>query len=152
MNDYQKNSFVQRMMDAMFNTVSGKEIGILGFAFKKDTNDARESPAIAICLKLLEERATLRIYDPQVKKETILSALGLLANDARITFCKSAIDASSGTHAIALLTEWEEFKSLNYNEIYSKMEKPAYFFDGRNLIEPKIIKDAGFRLYRIGKK
>ena len=152
MNDYQKNRFVQRMMDAMFNTVSGKEIGILGFAFKKDTNDARESPAIAICLKLLEERATLRIYDPQVKKETILSALGLLANDARITFCKSAIDATSGTHAVALLTEWEEFKSLNFNEIYSKMEKPAYFFDGRNLIEPKIIKDAGFRHYRIGKK
>ena len=103
-------------------------------------------------LKLLEERAKLRIYDPQVKKETILSALGLLANDDRITFCKSAIDATSGTHAVALLTEWEEFKSLNFNEIYSQMEKPAYFFDGRNLIEPKIIKDAGFRLYRIGKK
>lgn len=152
MNDYQKNRFVQRMMDAMFNTVSGKSIAILGFAFKKDTNDARESPAISICLKLLEERAKLRIYDPQVKKETILSALGLSANDERISFCENSIDATYGTHAVALLTEWEEFKALNYNEIYSQMEKPAYFFDGRNLIDPQIIKDAGFRLYRIGKK
>ena len=152
MNDYQKDRFVQRMMDAMFNTVSDKKIAILGFAFKKDTNDARESPAIAVCSRLLEEKAKLNIYDPQVSSESILSALGLDPSDRRITFHENAADTTRGTHAVAILTEWEEFKKLNYNEIYTQMEKPAYFFDGRNLIDPEIVKSAGFRVYRIGKK
>lgn len=151
MNDYQKDRFVQRIMDAMFNTVSGKKIAILGFAFKKDTNDARESPAIAVCTRLLEERAHLSIYDPQVHKDTILSALRLDANDKRVTFHDCATDATKGTHAIALLTEWDEFKKLKLKEIYSEMEKPAHFFDGRNLIDPDEVQNAGFRLHRIGK-
>ena len=151
MNDYQKDRFVQRIMDAMFNTVSGKKIAILGFAFKKDTNDARESPAIAVCSRLLDERAHLAIYDPQVPKDTILSSLRLDANDKRVSFHDCAIDATKGTHAIALLTEWDEFKKLNLKEIYSEMEKPAHFFDGRNLIDPDEVQSAGFRLHRIGK-
>lgn len=151
MNDYQKDRFVQRIMDAMFNTVSGKKIAILGFAFKKDTNDARESPAIAVCSRLLDERAHLAIYDPQVCQDTILSALRLDANDERVSFHDCTTDATKGTHAIALLTEWDEFKKLNLKEIYSEMEKPAHFFDGRNLIDPNEVQNAGFRLYRIGK-
>ena len=151
MNDYQKDRFVQRIMDAMFNTVSGKKIAILGFAFKKDTNDARESPAIAVCSRLLEERAHLAIYDPQVPKDTILSSLRLDANDKRVSFHDCATDVTKGTHAIALLTEWDEFKKLNLKEIYAEMEKPAHFFDGRNLIDPSEVQNAGFRLHRIGK-
>lgn len=151
MNDYQKDRFVQRIMDAMFNTVSGKKIAILGFAFKKDTNDSRESPAIAVCSRLLDERAHLSIYDPQVHKDTILSALRLDANDKRVSFHDCATDATKGTHAIALLTEWDEFKKLKLKEIYSEMEKPAHFFDGRNLIDPDEVQNAGFRLHRIGK-
>ena len=151
MNDYQKDRFVQRIMDAMFNTVSGKKIAILGFAFKKDTNDARESPAIAVCSRLLDERAHLSIYDPQVPKDTILSSLRLDANDKRVSFHDCAIDATKGTHAIALLTEWDEFKKLDLKEIYSEMEKPAHFFDGRNLIDPDEVQSTGFRLHRIGK-
>ena len=151
MNDYQKDRFVQRIMDAMFNTVSGKKITILGFAFKKDTNDSRESPAIAVCSRLLDERAHLSIYDPQVHKDTILSALRLDANDKRVSFHDCATDATKGTHAIALLTEWDEFKKLKLKEIYSEMEKPAHFFDGRNLIDPDEVQNAGFRLHRIGK-
>ena len=151
MNDYQKDRFVQRIMDAMFNTVSGKKIAILGFAFKKDTNDARESPAIAVCSRLLDERAHLSIYDPQVPKDTILSSLRLDENDKRVSFHDCAVDATKGTHAIALLTEWDEFKKLNLKEIYSEMEKPAHFFDGRNLIDPIEVQSAGFRLHRIGK-
>ena len=151
MNDYQKDRFVQRIMDAMFNTVSGKKIAILGFAFKKDTNDARESPAIAVCSRLLDEKAHLAIYDPQVPQDTILNSLRLDADDERVSFHTCATDATKGTHAIALLTEWDEFKKLNLNEIYAKMEKPAYFFDGRNLIDPDTVQNAGFRLHRIGK-
>ena len=152
MNDYQKDRFVQRMMDAMFNTVSDKKIAILGFAFKKDTNDVRESPAIAVCSRLLEENACLKIYDPQVSDESILTALGLEENDKRISFHNNATDATKSTHAIAILTEWEEFKDLNFDKIYAQMEKPAYLFDGRNLIDSKIVKSAGFRVYRIGKE
>ena len=152
MNDYQKDRFVQRMMDAMFNTVSDKKIAILGFAFKKDTNDVRESPAIAVCSRLLEENACLKIYDPQVSDESILTALGLEENDKRISFHNNATDATKSTHAIAILTEWEEFKNLNFDKIYAQMEKPAYLFDGRNLIDSEIVKNAGFRVYRIGKE
>ena len=152
MNDYQKDRFVQRMMDAMFNTVSDKKIAILGFAFKKDTNDVRESPAIAVCTRLLEENACLKIYDPQVSDESILTALGLEENDKRISFHNNATDATKSTHAIAILTEWEEFKDLNFDKIYAQMEKPAYLFDGRNLIDSEIVKSAGFRVYRIGKE
>jgi UDPglucose 6-dehydrogenase len=140
------------MMDAMFNTVSDKKIAILGFAFKKDTNDVRESPAIAVCTRLLEEKACLKIYDPQVSDESILTALGLEENDRRISFHNNATDATKSTHAIAILTEWEEFKNLNFDKIYAQMEKPAYLFDGRNLIDSEIVKSAGFRVYRIGKE
>ena len=151
MNEHQKNRFVLRIMDAMFNTVSGKKIAILGFAFKKDTNDARQSPAISICTKLLEECAHLKIYDPQVSKTSILNALGVDDEDERVQICKNAEDATHETHAIALLTEWDEFRELDYKKLFSNMQKPAYFFDGRNHIAPEILKDAGYRLFRIGK-
>lgn len=151
MNDHQKNRFVQRIMEAMFNTVSGKKIAILGFAFKKDTNDARESPAISICQKLLEECAHLKIYDPQVSKLSILNSLGIKESDERVQIYNNAEQATNETHAIVLLTEWDEFRELDFKNIFSQMQKPAYFFDGRNHIDPTIIKEAGFRLFRIGK-
>lgn len=151
MNEYQKSRFVQRIMDAMFNTVSGKSICIWGFAFKKDTNDARESPAISVCKRLLEEQANIRIYDPQVSKATIIESLSIDESDNRLTYCESAKEAAQGTHAIALLTEWEEFKKIDYDDVYSSMQKPAHFFDGRNLIDPDVLKHSGFRLSRIGK-
>lgn len=151
MNDHQKNRFVQRIMEAMFNTVSGKKIAILGFAFKKDTNDARESPAISICQKLLEECAHLKIYDPQVNKLSILNSLGIKESDERVQIYNNAEQATNETHAIVLLTEWDEFRELDFKNIFSQMQKPAYFFDGRNHINPAIIKEAGFRHFRIGK-
>jgi UDPglucose 6-dehydrogenase len=152
MNEYQKERFVTRILDNMFNTVSGKSIAILGYAFKKDTNDLRESPAIAVCRRLLEEKADLRIYDPKVKPESILSSLGLNEEDSgRITFCEDAEDACRGTHAIALLTEWDEFKEMDFAKIFEQMTKPAYFFDGRNLLDLAELKQIGFRAFAIGK-
>ena len=153
MNEYQKERFVTRLLDSMFNTVSGKRLAILGYAFKKDTNDARESPAIGICRRLLEEKANLAIYDPRVSQESIISSLGLSAKEAseRIEFCTSAEAACEQAHAIALLTEWDEFKDLDYSSIYAKMHQPAILFDGRNLLDLDELKKIGFRAHGIGK-
>ena len=153
MNEYQKERFVTRLLDSMFNTVSGKRIAILGYAFKKDTNDARESPAIEICGRLLEEKANLAIYDPRVSKESILGTLGWSAEEAegRIDFCQSADEACKGSHAIALLTEWDEFKALDFGKIYSNMHQPAILFDGRNLLDLEELKKIGYRASGIGR-
>jgi UDPglucose 6-dehydrogenase len=153
MNEYQKERFVTRLLDSMFNTVSGKRIAILGYAFKKDTNDARESPAIGICGRLLEEKANLAIYDPRVTKASILSTLGLTDEQAegRIDFCSSAERACEQSHAIALLTEWDEFKDLDYSSIYKKMHQPAILFDGRNLLDLEELKKIGYRAHGIGR-
>ena len=152
MNEYQKERFVTRILDNMFNTVSGKSIAVLGYAFKKDTNDVRESPAIAVCKRLLEEKAELRIYDPKVDPGSILSSLGLAEGEAdRITFCTDAEEACRGTHPIALLTEWDEFKEMDLRKVFEGMIKPAYFFDGRNLIDLSELKQIGFRAFAIGK-
>jgi UDPglucose 6-dehydrogenase len=153
MNEYQKERFVQRMLDAMHNTISGKQIAILGFAFKKDTNDARESPAISICKRLLEEKGSLKIYDPQVTKDSVLSSLGIADESSldRLSFCNSPEDACAGTHAIAILTEWDEFKEIDYKKVLTSMLRPAHIFDGRNLLDLQKLKGMGYRAFGIGK-
>ena len=153
MNEYQKERFVTRLLDSMFNTVSGKRISILGYAFKKDTNDARESPAIGICRRLLEEKANLAIYDPRVTKESILSTLGWTEEEAvgRIEFSSTAVEACKESHAIALLTEWDEFKDLDYSAIHADMHQPAILFDGRNLLDLEALRKIGFRAQGIGR-
>ena len=151
MNEYQKERFVTRILDSMFNTVSGKRIAILGYAFKKDTNDARESPAIAICRRRLEEKAQLAIYDPKVSKDTILSSLALPKEQtASIEFCNSVREACNQSHCIAILTEWDEFKEIDFAEIYESMIKPAILFDGRNLLDLEKIRSIGFTAKGIG--
>jgi UDPglucose 6-dehydrogenase len=152
MNDFQKERFVQRILDQMFNTVSGKKIAVLGYAFKKDTNDLRESPAIAICRRLLEEKASIRLYDPQVSEGAIRESLQMEEGDhwGSLTFCDSIEEACLESNAIALLTEWEEFKDLDFQKIYQSMEKPAYIFDGRNLLDLKELEGIGFRAFGIG--
>ena len=153
MNEYQKERFVSRLLDSMFNTVSGKRISILGYAFKKDTNDARESPAIGICRRLLEEKANLAIYDPRVTKESILSTLGWTEEEAvgRIEFSSTAVEACKESHAIALLTEWDEFKDLDYSAIRADMHQPSILFDGRNLLDLEALRKIGFRAQGIGR-
>lgn len=159
MNDFQKSRFVNRMLEAMFNTVSGKRIAVLGYAFKKDTNDSRESPAIDICRRLLEEKACLRIYDPKVPASEIFETLGLPQPDAElssssepvVTCCESAEDACEGTHALAILTEWDTFRDLDYAAIYDSMVKPAFAFDGRNLLDLEALQEIGFQAFGIGK-
>lgn len=165
MNDYQKRRFSTAVVKTMFNTVSDKKIAIWGFAFKKDTNDTRESAAIYVCRDLLEERARLTIYDPkvgleQIKQELIYlmtSQYGTLSEkhrqliDENIEVAGSAEAAASGAHAIAVLTEWDEFKAVNFETVYRSMKKPAFLFDGRNLMNRKKLSTIGFEVYATGK-
>ncbi len=156
MNDHQKRRFAAIMVKKMYNTVSGKKIGILGWAFKKDTNDTRESAAIYVADYLLNEQADIVVYDPKVTEEQIYSDLEYLGtrnnNNVRkaVTVVDSAMEACLDAHAVAVLTEWDEFKQLDWQKIYEQMLKPAFLFDGRRLLEPKTKREIGFDFYAIG--
>lgn len=160
MNDYQKRRFAHKMVDRMFNTVTGKRIAIFGFAFKKDTGDTRETAACYVMRDLLEERAILTVYDPQVVREQMMLEFQYSCNvtpqtvpglDNMILTCRSAIEAATGAHAIAVMTEWDEFTTLDYQEIYNVMSKPAFIFDGRNILPHEELRKIGFEVYAIGK-
>lgn len=150
MNDYQKHRFCRRVVSTMFNTVSDKKIAVLGFAFKKDTNDTRESAAIYICKDLLEEQADLAIYDPKVPEKQIRADLGLADDDSSITVYEDAYTATKDAHAILILTEWDEFKALDYKKIYDSMNLPAFLFDGRNILDLETLREIGFEASGIG--
>ncbi|MGF1530894.1 MAG: UDP-glucose 6-dehydrogenase [Puniceicoccaceae bacterium] len=151
MNDYQKKRFTGRIMSTMFNTVSSKKIAIFGFAFKKDTNDTRETPAIYICSDLLEERAQLSIYDPKVEKEQIWVDLDITPESNKVDICEDPYAAAAGADAIAILTEWDEFTELDYQRIFDSMRKPASIFDGRNILDLEKMRAIGFKAFGIGK-
>lgn len=153
MNDWQKKRFAKKIVQSLYNTVAGKRIAILGFAFKKDTNDTRETAAISVCQDLLAEQANVVVYDPKVTAEEIVADVcgkGVPANP-RLTVAKSALEACSGAHAIAIVTEWDEFKTLDYAKIHEGMPKPAFLFDGRNILDLKRLREIGFRASGIGK-
>ena len=152
MNDYQKRRFSGRIVRTLFNTVADKKIAVLGFAFKKDTNDTRESAAINICRDLLAEHANVVVYDPKVPADEILTdVLGKGCTNARLSVAKTAYEAAAGAHAIAVVTEWDEFKTLDFEKIYASMPKPAFLFDGRNIIDLAKLRTIGFRAFGIGK-
>ncbi|MEY4299968.1 MAG: hypothetical protein RIR25_1204 [Verrucomicrobiota bacterium] len=152
MNDWQKHRFTQQIVRTLFNTVSGKRIGVLGFAFKKDTNDTRESAAISVVRGLLEENATVVVYDPKVPAEEIKrDVLGADKEEPRLVVAKSAAEAAEGAHALAVLTEWDEFKTLDFPTIYAGMHKPAFVFDGRNILPRVELGKLGFQVFAIGK-
>ncbi len=156
MNDWQKSRFSQRIVHTLFNTVSGKKIGVLGFAFKKDTNDTRESAAIYVCRDLLMENAHVSIYDPKVSKTQIIADLLYVGVpqeilDRCLKVNDSAADALDQAHAMVVLTEWDEFRDLDFDAIYSRMYKPAFAFDGRTILPAERLEKIGFQLYTIGK-
>ncbi len=156
MNDHQKRRFAAKIVQTLFNTVSGKKIAILGWAFKKDTNDTRESAAIYVADYLLNEQAEVVVYDPKVKTEQIYADLEYLGTHSseeirnRVKVVNAAKEACQGAHAVAILTEWDEFKDLDWKAIYDDMLKPAFLFDGRRLLERKTNEDIGFEFYAIG--
>jgi len=148
MNEYQEARFVSNMLSAMFNTVAGKRITLFGVAFKANTSDTRESPALAVCRALLEERAEIVITD----SHALDNARADLGADARrVTFEPDPYAAAAGAYAIALLTEWSYFAELDYQAIYKSMVKPAFVFDGRNILDHRSLFKMGFNVYAIGK-
>jgi UDPglucose 6-dehydrogenase len=150
-NDWQKARFSGRIVRDLFNTVSGKHIGILGFAFKKDTNDTRETAAITVCRDLLSEGARVVVYDPQVSEAQIREEVLGSQQNANLVVVRSAQEACQGAHAVAVLTEWDEFKTLDFQAIFEGMLKPAFLFDGRNVLPHAKLKELGFRVFAIGK-
>ena len=165
MNDYQKRRFAEKIVKTLFNTVSDKKIAIWGWAFKKDTNDTRESAAIYVCRDLLRERARLHIYDPRVGKKQIVADLETVMTDGRgelcpidrqlidqnVSFASDAYSAADNAHAIAVLTEWDEFKALDYARVFASMPQPAFLFDGRNILDHAALTQLGFGVHAIGK-
>ncbi|HQH28084.1 MAG TPA: nucleotide sugar dehydrogenase, partial [Oligoflexia bacterium] len=147
-NDYQRRRFVGTIRRVLFNTLVGKRIALFGAAFKADTSDTRESPALYVAEQLLEERAAVVLCDPQA----LANAKHDLARYAeRIEFEPDPYRAAQGAHAIALLTEWSQFKVLDYARIFDSMEKPAFVFDGRNILDHQALYEIGFNVYPIGK-
>ena len=147
-NDYQAARFVRNMLAAMFNTLADKKIAILGFAFKADTGDTRESPAIAITRQLADEHARVAICDPKA----LANARRDLKNcPTEIEYTNDPYAAVRGAHAIALVTDWKEFRDLDFQRIFDAMEKPAFVFDGRNLLDAKKLYEIGFNVYPLGK-
>lgn len=151
-NDWQKRRFGARIVRSLFNTVADKRIAVLGFAFKKDTNDTRESAAIAVCRDLLAEQARVVVYDPKVSAEEIMAdVVGKDRPEPRLTVATSAYDAAAGAHAIAIVTEWDEFRTLDFGRILASMHQPAFLFDGRNITDLAKLRALGFRASGIGK-
>jgi UDPglucose 6-dehydrogenase len=157
MNDWQKKRFSRAIVEGLFNTVAGKRIAVFGFAFKKDTNDTRESPAAAVCRDLLEEQAVLAIHDPKVSSRQIFGGLGQpeLSPDGRpnprLAICSDPYAAAEGAHAVVVLTEWDAFRSLDFARIHAGMVKPAFVFDGRNVLDLAALRRLGFAARGIGK-
>lgn len=156
MNDYQKTRFASNIVKTLYNTVADKKITFLGWAFKKDTNDTRESAAIYVADNLLFEQAKIAIFDPKVSHTQILSDLDYLNsrssedNKKGISTYIDPYEACENTHAIAILTEWDEFKNYDWQRIYDNMNKPAFIFDGRNLLNSSKLEEIGFVYYQIG--
>ncbi|WP_452232834.1 UDP-glucose 6-dehydrogenase [Lacinutrix sp. MEBiC02595] len=156
MNEHQKQRFSDNIVSTLYNTVSGKKIAFLGWAFKKDTNDTRESAAIKVADNLLNEQAEISVYDPKVVEERIYADLEYLntrsneENRNLLQVEKSPYDACKDAHAIAVLTEWDEFKTYDWKKIFDNMQKPAFVFDGRGVLNKEVLEDIGFVYYKIG--
>jgi UDPglucose 6-dehydrogenase len=156
MNDHQKRRFAKNIVTTLYNTVADKKIAFLGWAFKKDTNDTRESAAIYVADDLIFEQANITVYDPKVTEKQVLADLDYLQsrseveNRNRIQAASTALEACKGAHAIAILTEWDEFKTYDWEQIYANMNKPAFVFDGRNLLDKEKLTKIGFKYQAIG--
>jgi len=156
MNDHQKERFSDNIIKTLYNTVNGKNIAFLGWAFKKDTNDTRESAAIYVADHLLDEEAFITVYDPKVSAEQIYRDLDYLGtrspeeNRRLVKVVNDPYEACNQAHAVAVLTEWDEFKTYEWQKIYDNMYKPAFVFDGRNILDKKELAEKGFVVYNIG--
>jgi UDPglucose 6-dehydrogenase len=147
MNDFQETRFVRRVIKNMFNTVAGKKIALFGFAFKANTGDTREAPAIYISRMLLDEHASLSIYDPEALEN---AKKDLADQEGTIEYVNDPYECAKDAHAILIITEWDEFKKYDYSKILNSMQKPAFIFDGRNILNHKELFELGFNVSPLG--
>jgi len=156
MNEHQKDRFSRKVVETLFNTITGKKIAMLGWAFKKDTGDTRESPAITIANHFLSEKARINIYDPQVTEPQIwldLTDYGSIPSEPikpHVKVSLSAEEACKDAEAIVICTEWDEFKTLDWEKIYANCPRPAFVFDGRLMLDRKRLQKIGFTVVTIG--
>ncbi|OZV68527.1 nucleotide sugar dehydrogenase [Winogradskyella aurantia] len=156
LNDHQKRRFSDNLISTLYNTVSGKKIAMLGWAFKKDTNDTRESAAIYVADHLLNEQANIAVYDPKVPSKKVYTDLNYLQtrseneNKELVETFDNPYNAVKNAHAIAIMTEWDEFKTYDWKKIYDLMKKPAFIFDGRNILNKSEMEKIGFEYSSIG--
>jgi UDPglucose 6-dehydrogenase len=148
MNDHQKHRFAKNIVRTLYNTVSGKKIAMLGWAFKKDTNDTRESAAINVAQDLLNEEAKVAVYDPKVEPSQI--RFDLADQSEGVSIEVDPYEACKNAHAVAILTEWDEFVTYDWQKIYDGMLKPAFVFDGRNILDKQKMKAIGFIYNAVG--
>ena len=149
MNEYQMNRFVNKLLQALFNTVVNKRIALFGFAFKANTGDTRESPAITVTRRLVEEKAQVVITDPKAIPEARHDLADIID---QVSFTEDPYEAAKAAHAVCILTEWDQFRELDYQRIFDGMLKPASIFDGRNILDHQALADIGFNVYPVGKK
>ena len=156
-NDYQRQRFAKKIMNSLFGTISEKKITLFGWAFKKNTNDTRESSAIYVADMLIENGANICAYDPKVNEQQMLSDLDNLnsrnsdKNKSALNFCPDPYEACKNSHAVVIITEWDEFINYDWRKIYNLLSKPAKIFDGRNILDKEKLKVIGFETYSIGK-
>ncbi|OUM59289.1 hypothetical protein PIROE2DRAFT_21261 [Piromyces sp. E2] len=159
MNEHRKEMFIKKIFEKLYHTLLGKHICIFGFAFKKNTKDTRETPAITVVMALLDEGAEVHIYDPKVPKHQILEDVRYCCSSEseykrlikNVKIHDNAYDASHDSDALVVCTEWDEFSTLDYERIYNDMNRPSYIFDGRLILNHKKLKEIGFEVETIGK-
>ena len=147
-NEWQTDRFFQNILHELFNTLAGKTITMLGFAFKQDTGDTRDSPAIPLCEKLVGENARVRIHDPKALENARIELKNLKGD---ISFVEDVYEAADGAHALALVTQWDEYRELDYEKIHQAMAEPAFIFDGRNHLDHDKLYEIGFNVFPLGK-
>lgn len=157
-NNWQKKRFADNIIFSMFSNIADKKIALFGFAFKKDTHDTRETAAISVAKQLLQERPNLAIYDPRVEDDQIrhdFEEYDVIPHGMKFDDCvkiyKDPYACADGCHAIAILTEWTEFKEYDYAKMFKSMEKPASIFDGRLILDHAKLQEIGFKVYAVGK-
>jgi len=148
LNTWQQHRISKLVVEKLFGTVTGKRIAVLGFAFKADTDDTREAPAIRICKDLLEEGAHLAIYDPKVSRKQIRQDLG---SDQGWEILPSVGEAARDADAAVVLTEWQEFRKLGWESISAVMRHPAWVFDARRVVDQTCVLRAGLNLWQVGR-
>ena len=147
-NEWQTDRFFQNILHELFNTLAGKTITMLGFAFKQDTGDTRDSPAIPLCEKLVGENARVRIHDPKALENARIELKNLKGD---VSFVEDVYEAAEGSHALALVTQWDEYRELDYEKIHQTMAEPAFIFDGRNHLDHDKLYKIGFNVFPLGK-